>query len=97
MGPLQGQNILIVEPQVDSFASELQRTLEVAGAESLIVRDASTALMRMDQFAFTAVVAHIDEAAIKDSVALPTLLYGTADVDRDAVTILAGLIRKLSS
>jgi hypothetical protein len=95
--PLQGQNILIVEPRVDSFVAELQRVLEVAGAESLIVRDASTARTRMDKFAFTAVVAHIDEAAIKDRVALPTLLYGTADVERDAVTILTGLIRKLSS
>jgi hypothetical protein len=45
----------------------------------------------MDKFAFTVVVAHIDEAAIMNSVALPTLLYGTADVERDAVTILAGL------
>lgn len=97
MGPLQGQNILIVEPQVDSFAAELQRTLEVAGAETLIVRDASTALIRLGQFAFTAVVAHIDEATIADSAALPTLLYGTAEVERDAVTILAELVRKVSS
>ena len=95
--PLQGQNILIVEPRVDSFASELQRTLELAGAESLVVRDASTALTRMDKFAFTAVVAHIDQAAIKDCVALPTLLYGTADVERDAHAILAGLAKKFSS
>ena len=95
--PLQGENILIVEPHVDSFVAELQKTLEWAGAETLIVRDASTAPGRMDKFAFTAVVAHVDEAAIKDSVALPTLLYGTADVKRDSGAILAGLVRKVSS
>lgn len=95
--PLQGQNILIVEPRVDSFISELQRTLAAAGAESLVARDASTALTRMDEFPFTAVVAHVDEAAIKDCVMLPTLLYGTADAKRDPQAILGRLARRFSS
>lgn len=68
-----------------------------AAAESLVARDLETALRRAEIFVFTVVVASIDQAAIKDHLTLPTLLYGTVDAERDANSILVRLTRRLSS
>ena len=71
--PLTGHNILIVESEIGFFARELQNALEAAGAQTLMVRSVLVALVRMEEWKFTAVVASKEHADIKARVKLPVL------------------------
>ncbi|MBX9587703.1 MAG: hypothetical protein K2X43_00270 [Hyphomonadaceae bacterium] len=95
--PLQGHNILIVDPDIDGFVNDLQRLLGDAGADTLVTRDLPTARRRSETFEFTAVVARSDLSEIKDHVTLPTLLYGTRGAERNAGAVVRRLKRRLSA
>jgi len=95
--PLTGHNILIVETEIGPFVLSLQRTLEAAGAETLVARDLRTARLRTNEFEFTGVVASNEHAAIKEAVDLRTVCYGSGATERDPRAILAALARLLAA
>jgi hypothetical protein len=79
---LAGHIILIVEPEIDQFACNLQGALERMGAETLIVRQPASALERMRSFRFSACLINYDQASdtlsalIGGLVDVPIVLYG---------------------
>lgn len=97
MKALAGHSILIVETSIGPFVRNLQRTLEEAGAETLVVRDVETARLRTAELYFTVVVASVEHVAIKDFLDLHTLIYGAAESERNAQSILVRLQRRLGA
>ena len=95
--PLTGHNILVVESEIGPFVTPLQRSLEAAGAETMVARNLAVALLRIDEFAFTAVVPSKDYAVIKERVEVPVVVYGSRDVEREPQTIVAELARQLAN
>lgn len=93
MCALSGHCILILHSKIDQFVVDLQKGLRNAGAVSLVVRDVQSALNQMGEFDFTAVLASSDNAAIKESVELPTMLYRLGE--HDANDVLMRLTRRL--
>jgi CheY-like chemotaxis protein len=93
---LDGQNVLLVEPQA-GLAQELQTTLEDAGAEVLVARNAGEALARLTEFEFTAAVLdwrpetreHRTAARWLQEDGIPVLFHA-ADPSEDAIAECGG-------
>jgi len=86
--PLQGHVVLIVEPDVASFVSELQQAIEHDCGESIAVRDPATALARCARFQFTAALVNTDHRDVVGKLMMPVVLYSPQEGHRSVVTRL---------
>jgi hypothetical protein len=79
---LQGCSILIVEDEIGPFLRELQNSLELAGAATLVARSYEDACLQLHCFDFSAVFIDYKPGSdsefwelIEDLADLPMLLY----------------------
>lgn len=90
--PLDGHSILIVESGLSSFITALQAAIDGLGAESLVARDAATAIERCRRFKFSAALINIEHEAVAEKFGIPTLLYRGSEKAEDIVASLEGVL-----
>jgi hypothetical protein len=97
--PLADQPILIVEGRTDHFILALLDTLEQAGAEMAVARDAADALELLKRYEFSAcLIGCVDgppenyRALMEELGAVPVLLYGEAQSSFTCVNQPAALV-----
>jgi hypothetical protein len=73
--PLHGYVILIVEPGVISFVSELQDAIERDRGESIVARDPPAALARCARFRFSAALVNTEHRDMVGKLMMPVVLY----------------------
>jgi hypothetical protein len=79
---LVGHSILVVEPEIDQFALNLQAALEARGAETLVARNPAKAFEGSRALRFSACLLNYDHASdglhalINYLSDIPILLYG---------------------
>ena len=83
--PLHGYVILIVEPDVTSFVSELQDAIERGRGESIAGRSAA-ALARCAKFQFSAALVNSDHGDIVGKLMMPVVLYQPQEGHRSVLT-----------
>ena len=90
--PLHGYVILIVEPDVTSFVSELQDAIERGRGESIAVRDPAAALARCAKFQFSAALVNSDHGDMVGKLMMPVVLYQPQEGHRSVLTRLNMLL-----
>jgi DNA-binding response OmpR family regulator len=78
MSPI-GNVILVVEPDVTSFVSQLQEAIEAEGAESIVVRDPAAAMARCKRFEFSVALVNVRHHDMVGRLIMPAMLYDPAD------------------
>jgi hypothetical protein len=73
--PLHGYVILVVEPDVTSFVSELQDAIERERGECVVARDPPAALTRCARFQFSAALVNTDYRDMVGKLMVPVVLY----------------------
>ena len=90
--PLHGYVILIVEPDVTSFVSELQDAIERDRGESIAVRDAPAALACCARFQFSAALVNTDHRDMVGKLMMPVVLYRPQEGHRSILVRLKMLL-----
>jgi hypothetical protein len=86
--PLHGHVVLIVEPDVASFVSELREAIERECGESIAVRDQAAALARCARFQFTAALVNTNHRDVVGKLMMPVVLYSPQEGHRSVVARL---------
>jgi hypothetical protein len=89
---LSGHSILIVESEVGSFVARLQTAIEDVGAESLVARDAPTALQRCERFRFSAALVNAEHRQLMDQLSMPSMLYVREEPPKGIVASLESML-----
>jgi len=90
--PLHGYVILIVEPDVTPFVSELQDAIERDRGESIAVRDTAAALACCAKFQFSAALVNTDRHDMVGKLMMPVVLYQPQEGHRSVLARLKMLL-----
>jgi hypothetical protein len=90
--PLHGYVILIVEPDVTSFVSELQDAIEHDRGESVAVRDPAAALASCARFRFSAALVNTEHRDMVGKLMMPVVLYHRQEGHRSVLARLNMLL-----
>jgi hypothetical protein len=90
-------SILIVESRISPGVVRLQALLEQKGAETLVARDAETALERCRQFAFTAALVNAEHRELAPRLEVPVLVYLDSQAPETTVEGLERLLAERAS
>ena len=90
--PLHGYVLLIVEPAVTSFVSDLQDAIEAERGETVVARDPAAALARCKQFQFTAALVNMDHRDMVGKLMMPVVLYRPQEGHRSVLARLHMLL-----
>jgi hypothetical protein len=90
--PLHGYVILIVEPDVTAFVSELQDAIERDRGESVAVHDPWAALACCARFQFSAALVNTHHREMVGKLMMPVVLYQPQEGHRSVLARLEMLL-----